>query len=217
MVEYGKTARDVAPAVVVVDRQFTVSRAVNFTVTSTRSLLSPSDHYKATDINGDVVLKVKGFCFSSRCLLLDAADTPLLTIKPKAFTCHETWRVFRGESTSPNDLLFSVRKSKIFQWNDNFDVVLANNTNPSAPCDFKMSGRCKNGTICIGKSDEIIAQMHRKTACFARDKREVTVNPNVDYVFILSLIIVLEEIRARRRRSNAAAAGAVSGAIALII
>ncbi|XP_074560576.1 protein LURP-one-related 15-like [Curcuma longa] len=211
MAEYGpQTGRDVAPAVVVVGRQFSVRNAVNFTVTRTASLFSPNDRYEAMDINGDVVLKGKGFFFNFGCLLLDAAGIPLLTIEPKVFSWHQTWRVFRGESTSPNDLLFSMRKPQIFQWKDNFDVILASNAGDRAvasPCDFKIISRCKKCTICIGESDEIIAQMHRKTAFFARDKLEVTVNPNVDYVFILSLIIVLEEIKESRRRSNAASAG----------
>ncbi|XP_074561883.1 protein LURP-one-related 15-like [Curcuma longa] len=197
----GKTGRDV-----VVGRQFSVGHSTTFTVTGTASLFSPNDRYKVMDLNGDVVFKAKGFFFGCRCLLLDAAGNPLLTIKPKVFSWQQTWRVFRGKSTSPNDLLFSVRKPKIFQWKDNFDVLLATNAGDQAvasPCDFKIISRCKKCTICSGESDEIIAQMHRKTAIFARDKLEVTVNPNVDYVFILSLIIVLEEIKASRRGTRA--------------
>ncbi|KAG6469790.1 protein LURP-one-related 15-like [Zingiber officinale] len=197
----GQTAKDVAPAVVVVGRHFTVCRAVNFTITTTGGLLCLNGYYEVKDTNGDVVFKAKGFrCFRDRWLLLDAAGTPLLTMKQKAYTWHARWRVFRGESTSPNDLLFSVRKPKICQWKDNFDVILATaNTDQATPCDFKITGRCKSCTICIGESDEIIAQMHPKNAFFARDKLEVTVTPNVDYVFILSLIIVLREIRASCR------------------
>ncbi|XP_042448837.1 protein LURP-one-related 15-like [Zingiber officinale] len=203
MAEYGKTARDVAPAVVVVGRQFTVPYAVNLTLTSTGGLFSPNDLYKVKDANSDVVFKVKGFFFSSRCLLLNAAGNPLLTMKPKAFSWHETWRVFRGDSTNSKDLLFSVRKHKIFQWKDNFDVVLATNTDQAARCDFKIISRSKKCTICIGQTDEIIAQMHRKTAFFARDKLEITVNPNEDFAFIVSLIVILEEMEANRHQSSA--------------
>ncbi|XP_074561882.1 protein LURP-one-related 10-like [Curcuma longa] len=209
-----QTARHVAPPTELVGgrSQFTVPYAVDLTLTRTGRLFSPNDLYKVKDTNGDVVFEVKGVFFSSRCLLLDAAATPLLTMKPKAFSWHETWRVFRGESTSSKDLLFSVRKSKIFQRKDNFDVVLATNTDQSAPCDFKITGRRKNRIISIGESDKIIAQMHRKTAFFARNKLEITVNPNEDFAFIVSLIVILEEIKAsrRRRRSSAkAAAGAI--------
>ncbi|XP_074562646.1 protein LURP-one-related 15-like [Curcuma longa] len=121
----GQKARNVAPAELVAARQFTVPYAVNLTLTGTRGLFSPNDLYKVKDTNGDLVFKVKGVSFGSRRLLLDAAGTPLLTMKPKVFSWHQTWRVFRGESTSPNDLLFSMRRPKIFQWKDNFDVVLA--------------------------------------------------------------------------------------------
>ncbi|XP_074560577.1 protein LURP-one-related 15-like [Curcuma longa] len=208
MAEYGpQTGRDVGPAVVVVGRQFSIRNAVNFTVTRTASLFSPNDRYKVMDINDDVVFKGKGF-FDLRgpC---ETAPTPnhFRRCRHAVFSWHQTWRVFRGESTSPNDLLFSVRKPQIFQWKDNCDVILATNAADQAvasPCAFKIISRCTTCTICIGESDEIIAQMDRKTAFLARDKLEVTVNPNVDYVFILSLIIVLEEIKASRRRSNAA-------------
>ncbi|KAG6469785.1 hypothetical protein ZIOFF_070716 [Zingiber officinale] len=158
MAEYGETARHVAPAELVAARQFTVPYAINLTLTSTGGLFSPNDHYKVKDTNGDVVFMVKGVFFSNRRLLLDTAGNPLHTMKPKAFSWHGTWRVFRGESTSPNDLLFSVRKPKVFQWKDNFDVVLATNTDEASPGDFKIISRSKKCTICIGQTDEIIAQ-----------------------------------------------------------
>ncbi|KAG6470438.1 protein LURP-one-related 15-like [Zingiber officinale] len=198
MVEYQNTARDVAPAVVVVGRQFTVPYAVNLTLTDTSRLFSTNDLYKVKDTNGDLVLKVNGFFLRTRCLLLDAAGTPLLTMKPKALSRHETWNVFRGDSTSPNDLLFKVQTSKIFQRKNNFDVVLATNTREGAPCDFKIISRSKTCTICIGETDEIIAQMDRKTVVSASEKLEITVNPNQDFAFIVSLIVILEQIEISR-------------------
>lgn len=33
----------------------------------------------------------------------------------KAWSLHEEWQVFRGDSTKKNDLLFRVRRSKVFQ------------------------------------------------------------------------------------------------------
>lgn len=54
-------ARGVAPAVVVVGRQFSVPHVVNFTITGMGAMFSPSDNYKVMDVNGDVVFKVKGF------------------------------------------------------------------------------------------------------------------------------------------------------------
>ncbi|XP_042449048.1 protein LURP-one-related 15-like [Zingiber officinale] len=199
MAEYGQTARHVAPAELVATGKFTVPYAVNLTLSNTGGLFS-NDLYKVKDTNGDVVFKVKAAFFSSRHLLLDAKGTPLLTMKPKSFIRRGTRRVFRGESTSPNDLLFSVRKSKMFQRKDNFDVVLATSTDEAAPCDFKIIVGSKEYTIYIGETDhEIIAQMNRKTECCARDRLEITVNQNVDFAFIVSLIVILEEIKPSRR------------------
>ncbi|XP_074592149.1 protein LURP-one-related 10-like [Curcuma longa] len=202
----GKAARHVVPAELVGDRrQFTVPYAVNLTLTRTDT---SKDLYKVEDTNGDVVFKVKGSSLSSRLLLLDAAGTPLLTMKPKALTLHDTWSVFRGKSTSPNDLLFSVRRTKVFQWKDKFDVFLATNTDEAAPCDFKIISRSKKCTICIGETDEIIAQMHRK------DKLEITVNPNEDFAFIVSLTVILEEIEKSSSDAASASASSASEAIA---
>ncbi|KAG6468031.1 protein LURP-one-related 10-like [Zingiber officinale] len=217
MADGKKTANHVSPAELVAARQFTVPYAVNLTLATTGGLFTPNDLYKVKDTNGDVVFMVKGVSFSSRRLLLDAAGkNPLLTMKPKASSWHEAWRVYRGDSTSPNDLLFSVRKPKVFQWKDNFDVFLAANTDEASPGDFKIISRSKKCTICIGQTDEIIAQMHRETAFFARDKLEITVNPNQDFAFIVSLIVILEEIKASRRRSSgsASAGGAAASASA---
>ncbi|URE06224.1 hypothetical protein MUK42_03709 [Musa troglodytarum] len=63
--------------VVVVGPQFCAPHVVDLTVTKKALSLTDSD-FAVTDVNGNVVLKVKGVFFSlrDRCALLDAAGNP---------------------------------------------------------------------------------------------------------------------------------------------
>lgn len=54
-------------------------------------------------------------------------------------SAHDQWQVFRGESTELKDLIFSVKKSSVFQLKTKLDVFLANNTKEEV-CDFKVKG-----------------------------------------------------------------------------
>lgn len=78
-------AGSVCGPVVVVGAQFCAPYVVDLTVTKKALSLSDSD-FTVTDINGNVVLKVKGVVFSlrDRAVLVDAADNPLLTLQQKA-------------------------------------------------------------------------------------------------------------------------------------
>ncbi|GLU14977.1 hypothetical protein SLE2022_315080 [Rubroshorea leprosula] len=58
--------------------------------------------FVVTDINTDVIFKLKDeskHSLNSRRVLLDAADTPIFTLKPKNFSMNDRWEVFKGEST----------------------------------------------------------------------------------------------------------------------
>ncbi|KAI6698583.1 hypothetical protein NL676_018702 [Syzygium grande] len=70
--------------------------------------------------------------------------------------------------------------------------------------DFKV--KCswfdRSCVIYAGGSSNIVAQMHKKTSIqslfLGKDKFMVTIYPNIDYAFIITLIVILDEIR----RSN---------------
>ncbi|XP_042414591.1 protein LURP-one-related 15-like [Zingiber officinale] len=197
-------AGSVCGPVVVVGQQFCAPYVVDLTVTKKALSLSDSD-FAVTDINGNVVLKVKGVVFSlrDRAVLVDAANNPVLTMQQKMFSMHRRWQVFRGEGTNPENLLFSVKKSKLFQLKTELDVIMASNPNEDE-CDFKIKGSYfeRSCTVCLGNSDSIIAQMNRKytvkNVILGKDTFGVTVYPNVDYAFIASLVVILDEINKDR-------------------
>ncbi|KAK1283692.1 Protein LURP-one-related 15 [Acorus calamus] len=110
-------------------------------------------------------------------------------------TVHNRWEVYRGESTNLSDLLFTAKQSSSIQLlKTQLNVFLASNTSENV-CDFKVKGHSfkRSWTICVGESNTIIAQMK------GRDKLEVTVYPNVDYVFVVALVVILDEINRERR------------------
>uniref|UniRef100_A0A453MY49 Tubby C-terminal domain-containing protein n=1 Tax=Aegilops tauschii subsp. strangulata TaxID=200361 RepID=A0A453MY49_AEGTS len=129
-----------------------------------------------------VVLKVKGAIFSirSRRTILDGAGMPLLTMQEKVFSMHHRWEVFRGDSTNAGNTAQQV-------------------------CDFKIKGSYfdRSCVFYLGDSNNMVAQMSRKltvsNVLLGRDTFSVTVFPHVDYVFIASLVVILDEVHRDKR------------------
>ncbi|CAN6209732.1 unnamed protein product [Urochloa humidicola] len=198
-----------APAapVVVVSPQFCAPYVVPLTVTEKALSLSDGD-FTVTDANGAVVLRVKGAIFSihRRRVILDAAGQPILSMQKKVFSMHHRWEVFRGDSSNASDLLFTVKKSSIIQLKTELDVFLASNTAEQV-CDFKIKGSYfeRSCAFYLGNSNTPIAQMNRQytvsNVLRGKDTFGVTVFPQVDYVFIAALVVILDEIH-RERRSD---------------
>ncbi|XVF29657.1 hypothetical protein REPUB_Repub15cG0141000 [Reevesia pubescens] len=166
---------------------------------------------EVTDINGNIVFKVKGPFLTAygRQVLIDAAGNPIVTLKRKFMSVHDRWQVFRGDSTDSSDLIFSVKLSSIFQLKTKFDVFLANNIKEDV-CDFNVKGR-DFGISCViyaGESSTIVAQMEKqkkhtvKSVLFEKDKFILTVHPNMDYAFIVALIVILDGMVTTRKRAR---------------
>ena len=76
---------------------------------------------------------------------------------------HHRWEVFRGDSTSSSDLLFTAKKSSIIQLRTELDVFLASNSAEQA-CDFKIKGSYfeRSCAFYLGSSNTMIAQVSTK-------------------------------------------------------
>ncbi|XP_022761320.1 protein LURP-one-related 15-like [Durio zibethinus] len=192
----------VANPIVVIGEQFLATYPVELKIQQKVFTLA-ENNFNITDVNGNPIFKVKGKLFSlrDRRVLLDAAGNPLVSLKQKILTVHRRWQVFKGESNSSDDLLFSVKKSSMLQFKTTLDVFLASNTSESQP-DFRIKGGWHESSCTIYAGDTIIAEMHRKhnvkTMVFDTDTYGVTAYPNVDYAFIVALVVVLDEINADR-------------------
>ncbi|WOL16616.1 protein LURP-one-related 15-like isoform X2 [Canna indica] len=190
--------------VVVVGQQFCAPYAVDLTIAK-KTFSMKDSLFSVTDVNGNVLLQVKDVVLKirDRCVLLDAAGFPLLTMQQKILSAHRRWQVFRGESTDKKDALFSVKKSRLLQFTTELNVKMACNKGKHV-CDFKIRGTHfeRACTIYLGKSNCIIAQMSRKhtvsSVLLGKDTFNVKVSPHVDFAFIASLIIILDEINKER-------------------
>ncbi|XP_015583625.2 protein LURP-one-related 15 [Ricinus communis] len=194
--------------VVVIGPQFLAQYPVDLKV-ATKLMSFGESNFGVTDMNGTLIFRVKSKLLSirDRRHLLDIAGNVIATFQQKIMTAHRRWKVFRGESTNDQDLLFSVKKSSIIQFKTELDVCLAANTAEDVP-DFKVRGSWleRSCTIYLGQTNTIIAQMHRKhtlqTVVFDADNFGVTVYPNVDYAFVVALVVILDEINEDRRGAD---------------
>nr|ACU16131.1 unknown [Glycine max] len=172
-----------------------------------RKVLTLSDSFTVTDVNGKIVFNLKGSLMTlhDHRVLLDAAGEPIATLRRKIMSAHDQWQVFRGESTELKDLIFSVKKSSVFQLKTKLDVFLANNTKEEV-CDFKVKGSWfeRSCVVYAGESLTIAAQMHKKhtvqSIALGKDNFIVTVYPNIDYAFIVALILILDEINQDKKK-----------------
>ncbi|XP_059306905.1 protein LURP-one-related 10-like [Lycium ferocissimum] len=169
----------------------------------------PGHGYEVKDDFGNIVFTIQSVVglFRSKVLIFDAADVPILTLKRKNFTWHSTWQAFTGDSTHEKDLIFSAKTSSMFQFTTNLDIFLANSISEQV-CDFRMKtsymgSKCD---IFAGQSSTLIAQMNKNNTAgsifLGRDKFMVRVNPSVDHAFIVSLIVILEEITSSAKSSS---------------
>ncbi|KAG5088984.1 hypothetical protein GLYMA_01G129100v4 [Glycine max] len=166
-----------------------------------RKVLALTDSFTVTDVNGQIVFSLKASLMTlhDHRVLLDAAGEPVVTLRRKLMTAHDRWEVFRGGSTEPKDLIFSVKRSSFFQLKTKLDVFLANNTKEEV-CDFKVKGSWfeRSCVVYAGESLNIVAQMHKKhtlqSIAFGKDNFMVTVYPNIDSAFIATLILIIDEI-----------------------
>ncbi|CAI0423979.1 unnamed protein product [Linum tenue] len=189
---------------VVISPYFLAQYPVDLTVATKIMTLGEND-FTVKDVNGTIIFRIKSKLMSlhDRRKLLDAAGTVLVSLQQKLMTAHRRWLAYRGDSKDSKDLLFTVRKSSFLQMRTELDVFLAGNEKEEVP-DFKIKGSFSESScvIYLGNTNKIIAQMYRghsmATFLFDTDDFRVTIYPNVDYAFIISLVVILDEINADR-------------------
>ncbi|XP_017222325.2 protein LURP-one-related 10 [Daucus carota subsp. sativus] len=193
------------PGVAVVGPQFMVPYPIDLTIQ--RKMLTLSEgNFNVTDSNGTLMFSIKGRLLSlrDRRVLLDVYGNPVVSLQQKVLSLHRRWEVYRGDSTDSKDILFTVKKSHILQLKTELEVFLPSNTS-ERHYDFKLKGSWfeKACTIYAGNHSNVIAQMRKvhsiTNVVFGKDKFLVTVYPHVDYAFIVTLIVILEEINEDRK------------------
>ncbi|CAH9146852.1 unnamed protein product [Cuscuta epithymum] len=207
----------VAEPVIVVGQNYLAPYVIDLNVTrKMMMMLMEGTTISVNDIYGDQWFKVRGKMLSlrDRRVLFDVADNPLVTFQHKLLTAHRRWIAYRGDSTDENDVLFTVRQSSLIQVTSDsktkLEVFMAHNMakEGNGVCDFYVKGSCCETScdIFIGGTKTMIAQMHRSQSFFSaylgKDNFTMSIRPNVDYAFIVSLVVILEEINSERKRQE---------------
>ncbi|KAI3474262.1 hypothetical protein Pfo_029050 [Paulownia fortunei] len=163
----------------VISPQFCVPDHVHLTIV--RNPIAITDgNFVVTDDKGNVMFNVKEKLLSihGRHVLLNSESNPIVTFTKK------------------------YQKSSLVQFKIELDVFLAGNKEEHS-WDFKVVGSwLERSCVIYNKDSTPIAQMQKKhtfgSIVLGRDTFNVTVNPQVDYAFIVALVVILREINEDR-------------------
>ncbi|KAI3525751.1 hypothetical protein L1887_04804 [Cichorium endivia] len=194
----------------VVDPRFFSPYQVDLAIVRNSLTVADGNLSSVLDVNGNVIfiIKDKNFSIHDRHILLDASEIPILTFQKKHVTIHRRWQAFRGESTSAKDLIFSTKKSSVIQKVTELNVFLAENKE-EAIGDYKVVGEWKKRSCTVYSNDgaTILAQMHDNhiDTCIHESEENtfaITVSPNVDYVLVVALMVILYEVNKARKKKK---------------
>ncbi|KAK8579618.1 hypothetical protein V6N13_142790 [Hibiscus sabdariffa] len=154
-------------------------------------------HYDVLDATGKVILQIDGGVWNSakKRLMKDPAGFPVSTLRKKALSWKNKWQIHQGESSEKNRLLCSVQQSDAIPIKNNMDVYLASNYKEEEP-DFHVTGSLTSLSFKVWKDNLIIAEVkHNYTwgSCKGKESFKVKVYPEVDYAFIIALIVIMHD------------------------
>nr|KAJ0192235.1 hypothetical protein LSAT_V11C800433910 [Lactuca sativa] len=142
-------------------------------------------------------------------------------------TAHDGWYVFRGDSERKSDMIFTTKKHCVIQlFKSDVNVFLANKTSNKNVCDFKVEGSWskRNCTIYMGDTSTTIAQMCKMQSLeniikFVNEKFKVTISPNVDFAFVITIIAIVEAMEDSDKKSKGAVqvVGGVTNVVGTIL
>ncbi|KAL7590293.1 hypothetical protein Lser_V15G39667 [Lactuca serriola] len=176
-----------------------------------------------TDTNDKILLKVKPCDASYQRMLLDVDEKPIVMMRKKIMSEHDRWNVFRGDSKSKSDMVFTTKTPHVIQSKTNVHVFLANKTSSKDVCDFKIKGSWskRNCTISMGDTSTTIAQMNKMQSSenikLVKSKFMVTIYPNVDYAFVVTLIAIVEAMKSSNTKGEVAAEATGSGVAEVLL
>ncbi|KDP21697.1 hypothetical protein JCGZ_03368 [Jatropha curcas] len=153
--------------------------------------------FEVFDQSGNLLLQVDGGIWSWKMkrILRDPAGFPILTMCGKAFTFWHKWKAHEGASSDENSLLFSVRQSHPLQIKKELHVFLANLKKKSP--DFHVTGSYTSLSFKVFKSHRLLAEVKHhftlESFCKGKEKYKVKIYPEVDYAFIVALLVILDE------------------------
>ncbi|KAG5240026.1 protein LURP-one-related [Salix suchowensis] len=144
-----------------------------------------SSQFEAFDLSGNLLLKVDGgvWNYNLKRVLLDPSGFPILTLRGKALAFRHKWKAHAGESTHDNsNILFSVKQSHPLQIKKQINIYWQTNSRKKSLTSYNWSLHFlvkHNFTL--------------ESFCKGKEKYRVKVYPEVDYAFIVALLVILDE------------------------
>ncbi|KAI3470939.1 hypothetical protein Pfo_027602 [Paulownia fortunei] len=188
--------RHFVPTISVVGEDFCFPYLVNLAVK--KKIGFSSKHIDVLDDNGTLLLQVDGgfWQFKQKRTMHDSMGVPIITMmRTKAISWHQQWTVHRGESLEESNLLYTVQKSHSFQLKTQLEVFLASNLTGEI-CDFRVVGSYISQSFKVYKGDTLIAEVRERfrLGSLGKESFEARIYPGFDYAFIVSLLVILNEI-----------------------
>ncbi|KAK1440423.1 hypothetical protein QVD17_06250 [Tagetes erecta] len=154
--------------------------------------------------------------FHTQRLLLDELDRPIAKLRSKNMTAHARWNVFEGDSEDNSDMIFSATTKHMIQNYTHVNVSLANKMSRSDDCDFQMKGSWSNRDCTIYKGDSSTTVIAKMQQIQSPEKFMLTINPNVDYAFVVALIPIVDAMKSHGAMKVVAAHVAAHAALGVV-
>ncbi|XP_039055393.1 protein LURP-one-related 14-like [Hibiscus syriacus] len=187
------------PTIKIIGDQFCVSYTLHLNVKRKVESFSHA-HYDMFDSNGDVLLQIDGgagvWNSAKKIVIKDHAGSPVITLRnQQTSSWKKKWQIYEGESVEQNHCVCSVQQSDALQIKNDLDVYLASNYKEDGP-DFHVTASITSLSFKVWKGNLIIDEVkHNYTwgSCQGKESFKVKVYPEVDYAFILALVVIMHE------------------------
>ncbi|CAK7325948.1 unnamed protein product [Dovyalis caffra] len=186
------------PPVTIVGQNYCTPHPLELIVKKKIKKLS-SAQFEVFDLTGNLLLQVDGgvWNFQLKRVLRDPAGFPILTLRGKVLTLWHKWEAHASERTDGNNnALFTVKQSHPLQIKKEINIFLANNFKKKEP-DFHITGAYTSLSFKVYEGRRLIAEVKHnftlESFCKGKEKYRVKVYPEVDYAFIVALLVILDE------------------------
>ncbi|XP_050210858.1 protein LURP-one-related 14-like isoform X2 [Mercurialis annua] len=153
--------------------------------------------FEIFDLSGNLRLQVDGgvWNLNMKRIIRDPAGFPILTLRGKALTFWHKWKVYEGESKDENNCLFSIQQSHPLQIKKELHVFLSNYKKKDP--DFHVTGSYTSLSFKVYKGHRLLAEVKHTFSMESfykgKEKYRIKVYPEVDYAFIVALLLIIDE------------------------
>lgn len=157
-----------------------------------------TDNFTITDVNGTPQFELKGSHVSlhSKKILTNAAGQPVAVLAKKLASLHGSWEIYAGASTDGTPAA-TIKPSKLGIKKSAHVIVTQFGDQPF----FEVKGDFRAKSFNVTRGGQVVAEVARAGKfsnatkfLTGNDSYTLTVQPGVDYAFMVALVIVLDTV-----------------------